>query len=152
MSHRPAAQAPLSALAACCWAMAWVVAAEETAVEQVSGHVYVDANGNGRRDAGEQPLTGVRVTDSVGFASTGDDGAYTVTTDPAALGAVRDALEAGGYAIASAELTLVPKQAPDIDDEEARKLLKLVDALEDDDDVQDVVFDAEIPDAVLAEQ
>jgi len=55
--------------------MARVVAAEETTVEQVSGHVYVAASWSGRRDAGEQPLTGVRVTDSVGFASTGDDGA-----------------------------------------------------------------------------
>lgn len=82
----------------------------------------------------------------------GDDGTYTVTTDPAALAVVRDALEAGGYAVASAELALLPKQAPEIDDEEARKLLRLVDALEDDDDVQDVVFDVEIPDAVLAEQ
>ncbi len=82
----------------------------------------------------------------------GEDGAYTVTTDPAALGAVRDALEAAGYAIASAELTLVAKQPAAVEAEEARRLLKLVDALEDDDDVQDVVFDAEIPDDVLAEQ
>jgi hypothetical protein len=37
-------------------------------------------------------------------------------------------------------------------DEGARKVLKMVDALEEDDDVQDVVFDVEIPEAVLAEQ
>jgi len=82
----------------------------------------------------------------------GADGAYTVTTDPVALGAVRDALEEAGYAIASAELTLLAKQPAEVDADEARRLLKLVDALEDDDDVQDVVFDAEIPDDVLAEQ
>lgn len=82
----------------------------------------------------------------------GEDGAYRVTTDPTALAAVRDALEAAGYAIQSAELALVPKQAAEIDEEGARKLLKMVDALEDDDDVQEVVFDVEIPDAVLAEQ
>ena len=82
----------------------------------------------------------------------GDDGVYRVTCEPTALGAVRDALEASGYALASAELTLVPKQVADIGDDDARKVLRLVDALEDDDDVQDVVFDVEIPEAVLAEQ
>jgi YebC/PmpR family DNA-binding regulatory protein len=82
----------------------------------------------------------------------GEDGAYEVTTAPTDLGAVRDALEAAGYAIESAELALLPKQRADIDDDGARKLLKMVDALEDDDDVQEVVFDVDIPDAVLAEQ
>ena len=82
----------------------------------------------------------------------GEDGAYAVTTEPSALGAVRDALEAAGFSITSAELALLPKQAAEIGDDDARKLLKLVDALEDDDDVQEVVFDVEIPEAVLAEQ
>ena len=44
------------------------------------------------------------------------------------------------------------EQAAEIGEDDARKLLRLVDALEDDDDVQDVVFDVEIPEAVLAEQ
>ena len=82
----------------------------------------------------------------------GDGGAYEVTTEPAALGAVRDALEAAGFSITSAELALLPKQAAEIGEDDARKLLKLVDTLEDDDDVQEVVFDVEIPEAVLAEQ
>jgi len=82
MPPRPAAFRPMLMLAACCLTAAGLVAEEETAVEQVSGHVYVDTNGNGRRDAGEQPLTGVRVTDSVGFTSTGDDGAYTIRISP----------------------------------------------------------------------
>lgn len=58
------------------------VAQEETAVEQVSGRVYVDANGNGRLDSGEHPLTGVRITDSMGFAVSGDDGGYTIRITP----------------------------------------------------------------------
>ncbi len=52
----------------------------------------------------------------------------------------------------SAELTLLPKQLADIDEEGARSVLKMVDALEEDDDVQEVFFDVEIPEAVLAEQ
>ncbi len=82
----------------------------------------------------------------------GEDGVYRVTCEPTALGSVRDALEAAGYELSSAELALLPKQSSEIDDEGARKVLKMVDALEEDDDVQDVVFDVEIPEAVLAEQ
>ena len=82
----------------------------------------------------------------------GEDGTYRVTCEPTALGAVRDALEASGYTLASAELQLLPKQSAEIDEEGARKVLKMVDALEEDDDVQEVVFDVEIPEAVLAEQ
>ncbi len=82
----------------------------------------------------------------------GEDGVYRVTTEPTDLAAVRDALEAAGYRIDSAELTLLPKQLAAIDDEGARKVLKMVDVLDDDDDVQEVFFDVEIPAAVLAEQ
>lgn len=82
----------------------------------------------------------------------GDDGVYEVTTAPSDVAAVRDALESSGFAIESAELALVPKQQAGIGDDDARKLLKMVDALEEDDDVQDVVFDVDIPDAVLDEQ
>lgn len=46
------------------------------APDVVSGKVFLDANGNGRLDAGERGLAGVRVTDGVAFVSTGEDGAY----------------------------------------------------------------------------
>jgi YebC/PmpR family DNA-binding regulatory protein len=82
----------------------------------------------------------------------GDDGVYRVTTEPTELAAVRDGLEAAGFAIASAELTLLPKQVADVDDETARKVLRMVDLLEDDDDVQEVFVDFEPSEAVLAEQ
>ena len=65
---------------------------------------------------------------------------------------VRIALEGSGFTVTSAELTLLPKQLAEIDDEGSRKVLKMVDALEDDDDVQEVFFDVEITEAVLAEQ
>jgi transcriptional/translational regulatory protein YebC/TACO1 len=45
----------------------------------------------------------------------------------------------------------VPKSLGEVDDETARKLLRLVDNLEDDDDVQEVFFNFEIPEALLAE-
>lgn len=86
MTARSAGPSRVALLAlACCLAAARLrasAAERETAVEQVSGRVYVDANGNGRFDTGEQPLTGVQITDSVGFATTGDDGGYTIRISP----------------------------------------------------------------------
>jgi YebC/PmpR family DNA-binding regulatory protein len=84
--------------------------------------------------------------------SEGEDGIFRVTTDPTELSVVRIALEAAGFEVVSAELTLLPKQLAEIDDEGSRKVLKMVDSLEDDDDVQEVFFDVEITEAVLAEQ
>ena len=84
--------------------------------------------------------------------SEGEDGIFRVTTDPSELSVVRIALEGAGFTVTSAELTLLPKQLAEIDDEGSRKVLKMVDALEDDDDVQEVFFDVEITEAVLAEQ
>jgi transcriptional/translational regulatory protein YebC/TACO1 len=81
-----------------------------------------------------------------------DGDVWQVTCDPADLGGVRDALEGAGFTLASADLTLIPKTTNEVDADGARRLLKLVDALEDDDDVQDVYFNFEIPDEVMAEQ
>ena len=49
----------------------------------------------------------------------------------------------------SAELTLVPANTVALEEDAARKLLRLIDALEDQDDVQDVYANFDIPDAVL---
>jgi transcriptional/translational regulatory protein YebC/TACO1 len=58
-------------------------------------------------------------------------------------------LEAAGLSITSAELTLVPKNTLRWRRTRPLKLLKLIDALEDNDDVQDVYANFDIPDAVL---
>ena len=79
-----------------------------------------------------------------------EEGEYwRVTTDAADLAVVRDALEAAELPIESAELTLVPKTTVELDEDAARKLLRLIDALEDNDDVQDVYANFDISDAVL---
>jgi YebC/PmpR family DNA-binding regulatory protein len=78
-----------------------------------------------------------------------DGDVWQVTTDAADLAAVRDALEATEMPITSAELTLVPKNTVALDEDAARQLLRLIDALEDNDDVQDVYANFDIPDAVL---
>jgi YebC/PmpR family DNA-binding regulatory protein len=80
-----------------------------------------------------------------------DDGeVWRITTGPTDVHAVRTALEEAGIEVSSSELTMVPTSTVGVDTEEAaRKVLKLVDALDDNDDVQDVFGNFDIPDAVL---
>ena len=74
---------------------------------------------------------------------------FEVETDPGAYLAVKDAIEAAKVAIAHAEVGLVPSTRVAIDDEDrARSLLKLIAAIEDNDDVQNVYANHEIPDAI----
>jgi YebC/PmpR family DNA-binding regulatory protein len=73
-----------------------------------------------------------------------------ITCAPEDLAAVREALEAAGIEVESAELTMLPKTTVRIDDEAAaRKLLRLMDALEENDDVQDVYANFDIPEGIL---
>jgi YebC/PmpR family DNA-binding regulatory protein len=74
---------------------------------------------------------------------------WQVTTDPTDLASVRRALEEAGIAYASADLSLVPKTTVQPTEKEARQLLRLVDALEDNDDVQEVVANFDISEEVL---
>ncbi len=76
---------------------------------------------------------------------------FTVTTEPTELGAVRDALEGFGLKIVSADLTLVPQNAiPVTEQSDATKILRLMDAIDDHDDVQNVFANFDIPDELLA--
>ena len=75
---------------------------------------------------------------------------WQVTTPPSDLPAVRDALDGAGIPVESAEVTLLPSTTVAIDNEsEAKKVLHLVDLLEDHDDVQNVYANFDIPDSVL---
>jgi YebC/PmpR family DNA-binding regulatory protein len=79
-----------------------------------------------------------------------DGSTFEVSSAPESLTAVREALEAAGFAAESAELAMVPKATVAIDDEStARAVLRLVEGLEDADDVQDVYANFDIPERVL---
>ena len=62
---------------------------------------------------------------------------------------VRNALEAAGFKGTDAEIVMLPTTSAELDLDGAQKVLKLLDMLEDLDDVQNVYPNAEIPDAVL---
>jgi YebC/PmpR family DNA-binding regulatory protein len=75
---------------------------------------------------------------------------YDVICAPDDLQAVRAALEEAGIEVESAELTMLPKTTIQIEDEAAaRKLLRLMDALDENDDVQDVYANFDIPEGIL---
>ena len=79
-----------------------------------------------------------------------DGTTFAVTTDVQFLFAVREAIEAAGFTVDSAELTMVPKTTVEVADEaDAKKVLRLMDELEDNDDVQDVYANFDIPERVL---
>lgn len=79
------------------------------------------------------------------------DGEYfTITTAPEALGTVRDALEKKGIGVESAEAEMVAQNTVEPTPDQTRSLLKLLDALDDHDDVQRVASNADISDEALA--
>jgi YebC/PmpR family DNA-binding regulatory protein len=79
-----------------------------------------------------------------------DGSQYQIVAAPEALSTVREAVEAAGFAVESAELTMIPKTTVEVADESAaKKILRLIDALEDNDDVQDVYANFDIPERVL---
>ncbi|MEE8728106.1 MAG: YebC/PmpR family DNA-binding transcriptional regulator [Rahnella inusitata] len=77
-----------------------------------------------------------------------DDGAIDVFTAWESLGDVKDALEAAGFKADSAEVTMIPSTKADMDADTAPKLLRLIDMLEDCDDVQEVYHNGEISDEI----
>ncbi len=77
-----------------------------------------------------------------------DDGAIDVYTAWESLGDVKDALEAAGFKADQAEVTMIPSTKADMDADTAPKLLRLIDMLEDCDDVQEVYHNGEISDEI----
>ena len=79
-----------------------------------------------------------------------DGSTFQVTTSPESLSAVREALEQAGIEVESAETTMVPKTTVELADEAAaRKTLRLIDALEELDDVNEVYANFDIPERLL---
>src|ERR671915_940277 len=75
-----------------------------------------------------------------------DGSVFQVSAPPERLAAVREAIEAAGLTVTSAELSMIPKTTVEVADEaSAKKLVRLIDALEESDDVQDVFANFDIP-------
>jgi transcriptional/translational regulatory protein YebC/TACO1 len=74
---------------------------------------------------------------------------FEIVTEPADFAAVRAALEEAGIELESAEVTQQPKTRVPLDEDSARKLLRLIDALEDNDDVGAVHANFEVDAEIL---
>ncbi len=92
------------------------------------------------------------VLDAGGENMTSSGENFLVTTEPTELAMVRDALEAAGVKVASSDLTLVAQNLIDVAEVgEAKKILRLIDAIDDHDDVQNVYANFDVADDVLSE-
>ena len=80
-----------------------------------------------------------------------EGGVVEVYTAPTELDKVRKALEEAGLTVASAELSMLPKNTLPLDESSAAQVLRLLDSLEDLDDVHKVYSNADFPDSVLME-
>jgi YebC/PmpR family DNA-binding regulatory protein len=111
------------------------------------GVIAIDA---GKRDPDELAL---ELLDAVDVGDDGDVGVdgdeVVVTVAPTRFEEVRRTLEERSYPIDSAEVTMNPTNSVPLDASQARQVLRLLDTLEEHDDVQQVYANAEIPDDVL---
>ncbi len=110
---------------------------------QKKGVILVDAD----RYSDEDLLVAI----DAGADDVADDGdVFKVTTPPGSLAAVRSALEQDAVEIQSAELSMEPSAVVEVSDEtEARSLIRLMEALDDHDDVEAVHANFDIPQALL---
>ena len=110
---------------------------ERKGIVQVDRTVYEDELMLASADAGAEDIEDL-----------GDH--WQVTTPPTELHAVRTAIEEAGIKVKSSDLTMIPTTSVALDQEDkAKSVLRLMDALEDHDDVEAVYANFDIPDAVL---
>lgn len=80
-----------------------------------------------------------------------DDEEFLVYTAPGDLQKVKEALAEAGYVMSRAEVTMIPSNYVELNKEEAERVLKLMDVLEEHDDVQAVYANFDIPEEIMAE-
>jgi len=102
------------------------------------GQLYVDATAYGEDATLEKALE----AGAEDFASEGEQ--YVITTEPNALHEVEIALEAAGVTVTEAEVAYIPKNTVQVSGDTATQLLKLLESLEDLDDVQKVAANFEM--------
>jgi len=78
-----------------------------------------------------------------------DADSFEIITDPGDFEAVKSAMEASSIAFETAEVTMLPQSVSNLKGKEAEQMIRLMDALEDCDDVQRVYTNADIPDEMV---
>jgi YebC/PmpR family DNA-binding regulatory protein len=75
---------------------------------------------------------------------------YEIITTPEDINKVKTSIEASGISVSLAEITMLPKSYVSVDEKAAEQMMRLIEALEDHDDVQNVYTNVDIPDEVIA--
>lgn len=104
------------------------------------GVLAIDAEGKDEETVMEDALE----AGAEDFADEGD--VFEITTDPGSFSAVREELEGKGYEFLSAEIDMIPSNTVSLNEEQTKQFLKMLDLLEDSDDVQNVFHNAELED------
>jgi len=102
------------------------------------------------RTAGDEDTVMMAALEAGAEDVTLDEDIYEVFTLPYDVYVVREALEKAGFAVEDAEVRMVPQNTVTVTGKEAQQVIKLIDALEEIDDVQDVYSNVDIPDEELA--
>lgn len=109
------------------------------------GQIFVDANRYNEEAVFEAAI-------EAGAEDVSQEGGeFVITADPAAFQEVKDGMKEAGVESSQAELTFIAKNEVSVAGKDARKLLKILDDLEENDDVQKVHSNADIDEAALAE-
>ncbi|MDR0879469.1 MAG: YebC/PmpR family DNA-binding transcriptional regulator [Clostridioides sp.] len=104
------------------------------------GQVFIEADD----EVSEDELMTVALEAGAEDFITEEDG-YEVITEPDDFGAVRDALKEAGYELLHADIKMIPQTTTILEDEaQVKQMEKLVDMLEEDDDVQDIYYNWEV--------
>jgi YebC/PmpR family DNA-binding regulatory protein len=98
----------------------------------------------------EDELMGLVLDAGAEDLKTDKDDTFEILTPPQAFDVVREAVEKKGVAMESAEITMIPKTVVALDEKKAASMMKLYDALDDHDDVQNVYANFEISDEIMA--
>lgn len=116
----------------------------------IVGQIYIDANKYGEERvmgaALEAGAEDIQAPEPEGE----DQGAWTVVTEPTDFQRVKDALEQAGLEIMEAEITRIPENLVPVGGDDVRKVMNLIEALEDNDDVQKVYSNADFDEEALA--
>jgi YebC/PmpR family DNA-binding regulatory protein len=95
--------------------------------------------------ADEEKVTEAAIEGGAEDIQATDDGGFEITTDPGDLNAVQKALDAANIKYSSAEHSMIPQTTVEVSGKEAGQVLRLMDYLEDNDDVQKVYANFDIP-------
>ena len=101
-----------------------------------------------KSDVNEDDLMEI-VLESGGEDVKEEESQYEVITDPDSFESVKEAIDKAGFAYALAEISMIPQTSVKLDEQRAVQMLKLMEKMEDNDDVQNVYANFDIPDDVM---